>query len=70
MPRSFNKKNIVEPDPLISVSPEYDVLSVIKPGFGHFIHRFYPKELKMRKTTNTIKSVSYLGRLLEVDEEE
>ena len=44
-----------------------DVLSLNNPNVGHLIHRINPKELKIKDTTDTLKSASYLYLHLELD---
>ena len=44
-----------------------DVLSLNNPNFGDLIHCKYPKELDIKDTTDTGKSVSYLYHNLKID---
>ena len=43
------------------------VLSLNNSSFGDFIHRIYPKELKIKDTADTVKVASYLDLHLEID---
>jgi hypothetical protein len=46
-----------------------DVLSLNNSRFGDFVDRIYPIELKIKDTTDTDKSASYLDLHLEIDSE-
>ena len=44
-----------------------DVLSLNKSRFGDLVDRIYPNELKIKDTTDTDRSTSYLDLHLEID---
>ena len=44
-----------------------DVLSLNNSSFSDYLHRIYPNELKVKDTTDTLKSTSYLHLHLEID---
>jgi hypothetical protein len=46
-----------------------DVLSLNNSRFGDFVDRIYPIELKIKDTTDTDRSASYLDLHLEIDSE-
>jgi hypothetical protein len=46
-----------------------DVLSLTNSRFGDFVDRIYPIELKIKDTTDTDRSASYLDLHLEIDSE-
>ena len=46
-----------------------DVISLNNLKFGDYVERFYPIELEIKDTTDTLNSASYLDLRLEIDNE-
>jgi hypothetical protein len=48
-------------------TPGHDVLSINNHNFHNYVHLIYPNELKIKDTTESDKSASYLDILLNID---
>ena len=61
--------DLIKKKALANLSFRYidDKLSWNNSIFGYLIHLIYPKELEIKDTTDTVKSVSYLNLHLEID---